>query len=157
MNTSIIMVQMADTKWTAAALEVACKQAQANNAEIALVKMLPANYLNWLGVEANEYRFTDSECEDIQTYHAIADKNGVAISTHVCKYDLLDEGLAEAADKVNADVVFAEIHDGSIPLTHKLHVKHLQQCLEEHHHHLFTVEQPAVTANWTPRAITVEA
>jgi hypothetical protein len=150
MNAPIVLVQMADTKWTTAAVEAACEHARENNGEVVLAKMLPANYLNWLGMEAIEYQFTESDCDDIVVYEEIARRCGVPVRTMVVKYENLEDGLANAADETNAEAVIAHVPGSPIPFLHNRPVQRLDTLLEAHRHHLYTVEQPAAPVNWKP-------
>lgn len=152
MNKPTVLVQVADTKWTVAAVEAACKHAREEGGQVVLAKMLPANYLNWLGIEASEYRLTESDCDDILIYEGIAGRYGVPISTKVFKYENLEDGIADAADEVNADTVIAHVPGSPIPFLHHLPERHLDELLEAHQHHLYTVEQPAAPVDWIPEA-----
>ena len=152
MNNSTILVQVTDTKWTVAAVEAACKYARQHDGQVVLAKLLSANYLNWLGIEANEYRFTESDCTDIVVYEEIARRYGVPVRTQVFKYDTLKQGLACAADAVNADAVIAHVPGSPVPFLRQRTERHLAALLESHHHHLYRVNQPAAPVNWIPVA-----
>lgn len=152
MTTPTVMVQMADTKWTKAAVEVACQKALIIGAELALVEMIACECLNWQGIEPDEYVFSESELDDIELYKSIAKVYGVPVSVHVFKYDSLADAIARAADELNADAVFVTLPSTLIPFLRERQILHLSHLLEEHHHHLYSIEQPAVTSDWTPEA-----
>ena len=143
MSTSTIMVQMADTRWTWAAMYEACAQARKLGAEVALVKLLPLEFLAWMGGEDGTYTFTDSESEDIRNYEAIAQENGVETSVHVFPYTRFDQGVVDAADKLNADTVFVELHDAPFKFLHTRHIHKLEHDLAAHRHHLRAYDVPA--------------
>jgi nucleotide-binding universal stress UspA family protein len=144
-----VLVQMADTKWTTAAVQAAVDVAREQQADITLVKMLPASYLNWQGMDARDYRFTDADCEDLYAYEAIARSANVNVQTAVYKYDDLGDGLNQAADELGAETVIATT-------PHHRDLAQLDHSLEAHHHHLYTVEQPAACcSNWQPKATAV--
>ena len=150
MSTPTIMVQMAEPKWTAAALELACQQAASTGAEVALVELLHADAIHWLCCEADEYVFSESEREDLNHYREIAARHQVPMSVRVMKYDTLEQGIVEAADRVNADTVFVTLPPSVLSFLHNRQVKHLSHLLEEHNHHLITFRQPEVTEGWKP-------
>jgi hypothetical protein len=155
MSLTRILVQMADEKWTTAALTVALEKAQPGG-EIALVEFLPADALNWHGLDCDEYEFSESEREEIQKFQAMAQAAGVKLTTHCYKTDSLEKTIVRAADTLDADAVFATVPHSALPFLHDRPIKHLSHVLEAHHHHLFTVDQPAVTSGWTPEAREVE-
>lgn len=152
MNGATILVQMADTKWTAAAVEAAAKQARERKGEVVLARMLSADCLNWLGMEAEDYHLSESECDDLQRYEDIGRRYGVPVRLIVRKYEHLEEELARAADSVGADEVIAHLPTSPLPFMHHAPEHHLDELLEERHHHLYTVEQPAAPVNWEPEA-----
>ena len=134
-----VMVQMADVRWTTAAVEVAARRAKEIGAEIALVEMIACERLNWQGIEAHDYQFSSSERENIKAYKAIAARYGVPVSVHVCRYESLTEAIAQAADELDAESVFVTLPHTLIPFVHERQVLQLNHLLEEHYHHLFTV------------------
>lgn len=152
MSLQQILVQMADEKWTTAALTVAIEKAGQSGGEIALVEFLPADALNWHGLEASEYEYSESEREEIQKFQRMAREAGVKLTLHCYKTDSLEGTIVRAADTLQADTVFATVPHSALPFLHDRPIKHLSHVLEEHHHHLFTVDQPAVTSGWKPEA-----
>jgi nucleotide-binding universal stress UspA family protein len=148
-----ILVHMADTKWTTMAVRAACSMAQAQGASVVLVRMLPAGNLNWLGMNADEYRFSESEREDLAAYQAIAAEHGLSLTSAVYKYDDLAEGFARAADELGADAVIAREMVNGHGLIHRssAETEHMDHLLEAHHHHLYVVNAPACCdKDWTP-------
>ncbi|MBK8025016.1 MAG: hypothetical protein IPK19_27305 [Chloroflexi bacterium] len=151
-----IMVHMADTKWTTAAVKAACTFAHEHTEIgkwIALVRMLPSDMLHWTGDEAKEYHFTESELEDIENYKKLAEDCGMRLSVHAFEYNehKFDEGVVNIADKLEIHNVLVEIAPSALPFLHSRHVRHLGHLLETHQHHLLTMEhQPVVDVDWTP-------
>lgn len=135
-----VMVQMADVCWTKAAVEVAARRAKEIGAEIALVEMIAAERLAWQGIEAKDYQFSPSERDNIKAYRAIAAHYGVSVSVHVYKYESLTQAIAHAADDLDAESVFVTLPHTLIPFMHERQVLQLNHLLEEHYHHLFTLE-----------------
>ncbi|MBE2269850.1 MAG: hypothetical protein IAE80_16555 [Anaerolinea sp.] len=143
-----VMVQMADVRWTTTAVEIAAKRAQEIGAELALVEMIASECLNWQGIEPDEYQFSPTEREDIKHYRGIARKYGVPVSVHVYKYDSLSECIAQAADELDAESVFVTLPHTLIPFLHERQVLHLSHLLEDHYHHLFTLDVPPTEPAW---------
>lgn len=151
MNT--ILVQFAETKWTNAAVEAALDLAHEQHARIVLVRALSASFLDWRGLEASEYRFSEDELEDQRRYEMMAAVRGVPVETIAVKYHDLAETLAETADRYQADVVIAPVIHNAIPFSTERDIRHLDHVIEAHHHHLFTVEPPAaLPENYHPVA-----
>lgn len=134
-----VMVQMADVRWTTAAVEVAARRAKEIGASVALVELIAAERLTWQGIEASEYQFSSSERENIKGYRAIAARYGVPVSVHVVKYESLTDAIAQAADDLDAESVFVTLPHTLIPFLHERQVLQLNHLLEEHYHHLFTL------------------
>jgi|GEM_PF-1178900 len=152
-NMNTILVQMADTKWTTAAVRAACELAREQNADIVLAKMLHDSFLDWRGMKPEEYEFSETECDDLQAYQSIALAHGIVIRSINVRYEDLAEGLAEAADRVNATSVIATIPHSAIPFVDARTIHHFDAVLEAHQHQLFVVEQPAACgSDWQPHA-----
>lgn len=147
-----ILVQLADTRWTKSAVQAACELARKEDAEVVLAKMLSASFLDWRGMEASEYVFTDAECEDIYAYEEIARKASVPIRSMVFKYDDLAKGLADAANFVHAGEVIAQTPHETLPLGEGLELKYMERLMAARKHQLYTVNQPAaVVSGWHPQ------
>jgi hypothetical protein len=152
MSRSTIMVQMAETKWTTSALEVAAAKARETGAEVVLAYLIPCECLKWGGLAVEEHVFSESERDDLQTYQAIATRYGVRLSVRKFEYENLEAGLIAAADVLSADEVFAPVPHSALPFLSDRQARHLSHALEAHRHHLYTVDQPAVTVGWKPEA-----
>lgn len=113
---SIILVQIADRAWTLEALHCACLLARQTAARIALVKMIPVQHPGWLGTDAGYMNFTPAEQADFADYQATIEDYGVAFTALTLQYVTLAEALIQAAEYVNAQVVFARIPEYGIPL-----------------------------------------
>jgi nucleotide-binding universal stress UspA family protein len=142
MDAPVIMVQMDDHKWTLAALEMACAEAATRRASVVLALLLPQSHITLANVDLEHYAFSETECEEIEAYAAIAGRCGVPLTTRVFAYSDLDTGLNDVADVLHADTVFAHIPGDLLPFIHRRHIRHLEHDLESHHHHLRTFELP---------------
>jgi hypothetical protein len=147
MNTKTVMVQMEDLKWTSAAMREACALAHERGESVALVLLLPKSHVILSNIDVNRYNFSESECDDLRTYWAIAADFDVAVTTHVFEYENFDEAIVRAADAVNADTVFANVPAALVRTLHNRHVSRLEHNLEAHNHHLRAYEVPCVTQN----------
>jgi hypothetical protein len=145
-TTTTLLVQMGETRWTTAAMQVACAKARSLHADIVLTKFIPTAYLNWTADTEAEYVFSESERDDITAYSAMAHKSGVTLHTRVVKYDDFNSALTQQADVCNASFVL------TMP-THDLHT--LANMLKAHQHALYTLQQPAAAVGWQPEAVAV--
>jgi hypothetical protein len=132
---AVVLVHMAETKWTISALACACEQARREQGEVILLKLLPANFLDWRGWKASEYLFSESEREDIAAYQALARQYGVPLRVHVMRATDEEQAIAAAAEQFDAASVYA-----AMPV-HAL--RHLARDLELHQHQVYGVQQPA--------------
>jgi hypothetical protein len=147
MNMPTIMVHMDDHKWTLAALHQACEQARKEGAQVVLALMLPDRHCVLANIDVDHYVFSETECEELEAYTAIATQHHVPLTTRVFEYHDLKTGLATAADMLNATTVYAHVSETMLPFVHDRQVRHLEQTLEAHHHHLLAFEVPAVGSN----------
>jgi hypothetical protein len=115
MSTQTFMVQIADRQWTLDSLHRACRLARETNAEIALVKMVPVQHIGWLGTEFGNMNFTSREQSELRDYEATLEDYDVPYSSHVFQYATLAEAISEAADYVDAQIVFATLPKSIIP------------------------------------------
>src|SRR5215813_11249470 len=109
------MVHMADHRWTSEALHLACALARNNQAEVALVRMMPVQHIAWLGTDFGNTPVTSQEYERLQEYQATAEDYGVDLSVQSMQYITLPEALVEAADHLGASVVFASLPKSHFP------------------------------------------
>ncbi len=140
MNAPVMMVQMDDHKWTLAALELACKDASARGGSVVLALLLPQSHVTLANIDVEHYNFSETECEELEAYAAIAGRHGVALTTRVFAYSDFDAAVNEAADALDADTVYAHIPGDLLPFAHRRHIRRLEHDLEANHHHLRTFE-----------------
>jgi hypothetical protein len=121
MNTnSVIMVQISDREWTLEALHCACRLARNTSARIALVKLIPVQHPSWLGTEWGYMNFTHQAQADFADYQATIEDYGVEFTPVLFQYVTLADGIAQAAQYVDAETVFAKIPASLIPLSTRL-------------------------------------
>jgi hypothetical protein len=116
MNTAeqIIMVQIADPEWTLEALHCACLQARNTSARILLVKMIPVQHLALLGTELGYMNFTYQDQVEFAAYQTTLEDYDVEFTPLVFQYEDLSEAIAQAAEHVNAEIVFAKLPESGI-------------------------------------------
>lgn len=139
-TTSTIMFQIAERDWTSEALHCACLLARKTSAKIALVKMIPVQHGSWLGTELGYMNFSTQEWEDFDRYQATVEDYGVEFTPLLFQYVTLPEAIAQAAEQVNAEIVFAHLPKSHIPLWSKCQHWLFSRQLE--HQHRQWTEQP---------------
>jgi hypothetical protein len=143
-----IMVQMADPQWTEQALHLACSLAWQHKARIVLLRLESVSYPGWLGTELGEPVPTEQETGALQAYAAIAKDYGVDFTVQPMQYITLEGALVDAANLIDAQVVFAQPSKSVIPYWDKLRLWSLERRLAAHKRHLYTLNQPIDTTDW---------
>lgn len=151
MNT--IMVRMDGERWTTDAMHLACTLAKNMNAGVTLVRLMCVQHTSWLGTDTGEMPPTASEQKALREYLAIAAKYDVRFEVRSMQYVSLVDALIEAADYLDAGVVFAKLPQGYLPLWHKFELWNLKRRLSASNRQLQTLEQPANTADWSPAVV----
>ncbi len=146
MTTSRTMVQIADRAWTLQALHHACLLARQSGAEVALISMISVQYWSWLGTAFGAMNFTAAEEAALHDYAATVEDYGVPCSLHVFQYITLAEALAEAADNLEAQFVFATLPHSLIPYWRYFQLRGLRRRLAQEHHQLIDPDSPDLSA-----------
>jgi hypothetical protein len=121
MNTKqTIMIQISDHEWTLEALHYACLLARNTSATIALVQMIPVQHLSWLGTDFGYINVTPDEQSNFAEYQVAIEDYGVEFTPLLFQYDSLAEAIAQAAEHVDAQIVFAKLPEGVFPLATRL-------------------------------------
>ena len=147
---STIMVQVMGPQKTEETLHFACALARGKQVKVALVKMVPVPHLSWLGTELGDANFTSQDAQALEEYRAIAESYEVEVETHTYQYTTMTSALAQAANYVDAQVVFAELPPSILPFWYKFRVWLLRQYLSQHDCHLYLLEHGAGPMYWTP-------
>ena len=146
MSNPIIMVQIANRQWTLEALHQACALARDKSAGIVLMKMLPVQHLGWLGTEFGTMNFSDGDRAEIHDYEATIEDYGVPFAAEVFQYVTLPEAIVQAADYVEADIVFATLPKSIIPYWQKFQLGRLRNDLASHGRQLIDLDQPSAAS-----------
>ncbi len=137
MNTNtMIMVQIADQKWTMDALHRACRLGRTMPSHIALVKMIPVQYPGWLGTELGNRNFTEQDQREIINCEATLQDYHIEFSLTVFQYLEIDEAILQAANMLNASIVFATLPHSFIPFWRNLRLEVLRRRLGRNQHRL---------------------
>lgn len=151
MNT--IIVHMGENSWTGQALHLACALARNTGAEIALLRLIPVQHMRWVGTDMVNNDVTSEEYELLRGYAATAEDYGVTMALTNMQYQSgLGEALADAADNLNASVVFAALPESTIPYWHQLQTWLLERRLTGAKRTLYTLEREA---NFQPTSTTI--
>lgn len=131
MAAQTIMVVVAERMWTAKALRAACALARETRASIALIALIPAQRLSWLGTDL-PYRQLPSQFQcDLRDYTLIAEGYDVPFNLYVMQYTDLVSAIAEAAGAVGAQTVCAHLPQRLIPRWSALQAKRLRRHLAQ--------------------------
>jgi hypothetical protein len=88
--------------------------------------------VGWLGTEFGSMDFSERERADLRNCEATVEDYGVPFSSHVFQYVTLVEALSEAADYVEAQIVFATVPNSIIPYWQEFQVRRLRHLLAHH-------------------------
>jgi hypothetical protein len=134
-----IMVQMTDGERTLEALHLACALAHAKQDTVALVKMVPVQHIGLLGTELGFMNLTDADCKEMADFEAVP-----------FQYATLAEGVAQAADYVDARIVFASLPTSVVPYWYRVQCWILRRQLARHDRQLYLLERDSGSAHWSP-------
>ena len=115
-NQPVIMVQVAEPKWTWDVLHAACKLARSCGGTVHLVHMVCVKHLCYLGTELGYLNLSDSDQHMLKAYVDTIDDYGLDCGLTVYQYSTMYEAIAGAAEQVGADIVFAKLPKSMIPL-----------------------------------------
>ena len=151
----VIMVQIADRAWTLEALHCACVMARARSAQIALVEMTPVMQPSYLGTELAYLALSESDRMNSLEYQATLEDYGVEFSLYRITYLSLVDAIVEAADYVNAEVVFATIPWSIIPFWQTFQRRQLRRRLARNRREW--IEAPTYPRAQFPENVAIEA
>jgi nucleotide-binding universal stress UspA family protein len=151
-----ILVQMAQEDWTMQAVHLACALARNNGAEVALLRLMPVPHPSYLGTSMGNQPPTEHEYRMLKEYAATAEDYGVSFTVNSMQCMTTLDAVAEAADNLDAKVVFAQVPESRIPYWRTFQIWNLKRQFHGGQRQLFTLDQPVNDPDWTP-AITVKA
>ncbi|MBK8048258.1 MAG: universal stress protein [Anaerolineales bacterium] len=124
-----IMVQLADRLWTEEAVHAACQLARASGAEVTLLSMARVQQIGLLGTPLGDRKFPREEQTNLLSYLQIIAQAGVPCTVKRFQYISIGGAIAEAAEWVDADVVFASLPHRILPLQRRLELANLRRAL----------------------------
>ncbi|WP_162909336.1 hypothetical protein [Aggregatilinea lenta] len=131
MAAQTIMVVVEERMWTAEALHAACVLAREMQAGIALVALIPAQRLSWLGTDL-PYRQLSSQFQcDLRDYTQIAEGYGVPVALYEMQYSDFMPAIVEAAGAVGAQTVCVHLPPSLIPRWSALQARLLRRRLAQ--------------------------
>src|SRR5207248_3083715 len=137
-----IMVQIGEPKWTLAALHLASAVARTNGDALILVKMIPVSHVGWLGTEFGYRNFTEADRRLLKDYAATAEDYGVASSVELYQYAILSDAIADAAEYVNARIIFATLPHYKLPFWRRFLIWRLHARLKRQGRLLYVLDEP---------------
>jgi hypothetical protein len=149
-----ILVQMADETWTGQALHFACALARNNGARIILLRLMQVQQLSYLGTEFGSTPLSSREYAAWLGYAATAEDYGVELVRQSMQCWSKLDALADAADYVGAQVIFAYIPHSRIPYMDRLQRRGLQRRLGKANRQLYTLEPSAGNPGIPPIVMT---
>jgi len=138
---STIMVQIMDPQKTLEALHFACALARGQRSKVVLVKMVLVDHLSWLGSELGNHHFTDEDNEALRNFREIAHSYDVEVETQTFQFTTFTSAIVQAADYVDAKIVFAELPPSTLPFWYRFRVWLVRQALAERDGHLYLLEK----------------
>ncbi len=138
-----VIVQMADRAWTERALHIACAMARHDEAVIILLQMIPVQHYSWLGTSLGQEPLGRELSNDVWDYRSIARNYGMELCVEPLQWVSYIGAVVDAAEELDADVVFADLPHSAIPGWRKLQTWDLRRQLQARHCALYTLEQPA--------------
>jgi hypothetical protein len=145
-----IMVQVTNKSWTIEALHLACAMARGGETTITLVRFMEVGHPSYLGTSMGSIVPTAQEYRELQEYQATAEDYGVEFDVRSIQCLSPLEVIAQAAEELEADVVFAHVPESAIPYWRKFQIWNLERSLKSQHGQLYTLDKPANASEWVP-------
>jgi hypothetical protein len=145
-----IMVLLGEKHWTAQAVHMASAIARHQGGVIELVRMIPVQYAAWLGTDLGNFPESSQEYRDFMDYCTTAEDYGVNVCLSQMQYHTLHDAIAEAAEHLDADLVFATLPAMRIGFWRKHLLRQLARHLEKQQRTLVTLEPVPGADDWTP-------
>jgi hypothetical protein len=143
-----ILVQMSTPAWTRQAIHFASAMARNDQTKIILLRMIPVTHPEYLGTDYGYCEPTFEEQHAIDEYAATAEDYCVTLILQPMQYINALDAVAEAAEALDAGVVFAHVPESFIPFLQKFRIWWLKQHL--HQRRLFTLTEEKRDNNQVP-------
>ncbi len=137
MPTNKIMVQTGEFRPTLEAVHLAAAMARDQQAMLVLVEMVAVSQPAWLGTDLGDVGRAEHTHQEMESYRAVAEEYGVPVTVQPFQYVTLLGAIVDAADYVNARLVFVVLPKTTLPLWHRFRVWRLRQQLGSRGRQLF--------------------
>jgi hypothetical protein len=151
-----ILVQMAEEKWTMEAMHLACAVARGSGTQVALLRLIQVQHPSYLGTSFGNKPPDERDYHRLNEYAATAEDYGIALGIHSMQCLSAMDALVDAADQLEAVILFAHVAPSRIGYWRRFQVWNLGRRLAQIHCQLFTLDQPVGFIEWMP-TITVKA
>jgi hypothetical protein len=151
-----ILVQVAEEKWTMEAMHLACALAHSTKAQVALLRLVQVRHPGYLGTYFGNRPPDKAEYQRLKEYTATAEDYGAELTIYWMQCLSSLDALVEAADNLDATIVFACVIPTRLPFWRTFQVWNMKRRLMTNHRQLFTLDKPTSIMEWTP-SITVKA
>lgn len=131
MSTKTIMVQFTTSPDGLKAFHHACRAARTQDLSVIVVCMMPVQHLSWLGSDVCPFEIPSLHREG-KAHAAIAKQYGVQLRLLPFQYYSLPGAIVDAADFVDAKLVFAALPHSRLPLVNEFQTRLLRKRLSEH-------------------------
>ncbi len=127
----VIMVQVADGAWTLEAVKRASEVARRQSAEIVLINLVQVQHLGWLGTDFGYISLSHEVQAAISAYERMLEDEGVRFRSEIFQYVTLTDAIVQAAEQVNANIVFATVPKSIIPFWQRFQLEKVRYQLAE--------------------------
>jgi hypothetical protein len=143
-----VLVQLAEETWTSQAVHLAAALARNCDAQLVLLRLIPVRHLSYLGSDFGSTPVTSEEYARLRSYEATAEDYGLALTVASTQAVSPLAAVAEAADHLDAQVVFACVPESRIPYWHQYQSWKLERRLRPRT--LYTLDNSLRLPNWAP-------
>jgi hypothetical protein len=145
-----ILVQMENRRFTMQALHLALALARNQQAQVVLLRLIPVKHLGYLGTSLGQCEMSADEQAALRDYAATAEDYGMDITLRQMQCEDTLAAVTEAADYLDADVVFAQVRPSWLPYWQVFRRWWLEQQLALHGRQLYTLQTPPAAASHVP-------
>jgi hypothetical protein len=138
---AIILVQLSEKLWTMQAVHLACALARNNRARVILLRITPVRHLSYLGTPFGDEPLSTQEYTDMKEYAVTAEDYGVELTLQPMQCYSAFDALADAAEQLDARIVFANIPPSRLPYWQRFQAWQLERRFSAAHRQLFTLNK----------------
>lgn len=140
-----ILVHLSDRRWTMEAVHLACALARNNGGRVILLRLMAVTHVAYLGTELGNTPPTARERAVIRECSATAEDYGVTAELQQMQCLSMRAALVEAAELVQASIVFAPIPQSWLPFWQKAQRWWVARQMKAAHRQFFTLDEPVAT------------